>query len=114
MEGLSSGSPGKLEQLKSIMWKHGLAVLCLQEVHVGGSPYFFSDDFLVIYSGGPVDKRECAGVGFIVAPWVRKGVVGFVQESNRLASLRLRIAGGNLCLVSAYAPQSGYAMEDRA
>ena len=60
-----------------------------------------------IFSGGE-GKRERAGVGFIVAPWLVKSIIGFHCHSHRLASLRLKVVGGSAGFISAYAPHSGY------
>ena len=61
----------------------------------------------MILSGGPSEQREYAGVGFIVAPWARQAVINFIQHSNRLASLQIRVSGGSISVICAYAPQSG-------
>ena len=62
--------------------------------------------FPFIFSGGE-EGREYAGVGFVVAPRVISAVVGFIQRSNRLAELTLRVSGGYVRLLSVYAPQGG-------
>ena len=76
----------------------------MQETHVKGSSYFVHNGFLVILSGSEGDQRCYAGVGFLVAPWLRHSVAGFLQKSDRIASLRLRVPGGQVCFVTAYAP----------
>ena len=57
-----------------------------------------------ILSGKEGSLRTFAGVGFMIAPHVRQSVTGFLQYSDRLASMRLRVPGGQLCLISVYAP----------
>ena len=95
------------------MRRKRIGILCMQETHICKSPYYIEDDFLVILSGSSGSPREFAGVGFVVAPWVRHSVVGFLQFSNRLACLKLRVPHGRLALVSAYAPHSGYSFDER-
>ena len=52
-------------------------------------------------------------MGFVIAPWVRASVISYLQYNNRLASIKLRVSGGSVCLVSAYAPHSGLAFDVR-
>ena len=111
VEGLMTLS--KLDQLKAVMLRRGIGLMCLQETHVSGSPYFFSEDYLVILSGASDDQREYAGVGFLVAPWLQAAVVGYTQFSNRLASIKIRISGGQAVFISAYAPHGGYPFAER-
>ena len=40
----------------------------------------------------------------MVAPWLRDPITSFVQFNDRLASICVRVTGGLLCLVTAYAP----------
>eukprot|EP00959_Pyramimonas_sp_CCMP1952_P422471 8849885-Pyramimonas_sp.AAC.1 len=80
-----------------------IAVLCLQETHCKGSPVFDVEGFCVILSGKEEDAREYAGVGFIVAPWAKQAIKGYMQQSSRMASLRIRVAGGVLTLITTYA-----------
>ena len=111
MEGLNSA--GKLEQLKTMMLHRNLDLLCMQETHSSGSDVYFSDGFLVVLSGGPNDKREYAGGGFLVAPWLRPALIGFTQLNSRLASIKFRVSGGQVVFISAYAPHGGYDFDFR-
>ena len=112
VEGLLTES--KLEQLIQHMLTHSIDLLCLQETHQQGSEYYVSGGFLVINSGNDNDVREPAGVGFIVAPGLRHAVMGFMQFSQRLASITLRVKGGSLRFISAYAPHNGHDLSVRA
>ena len=62
---------------------------------------------MIILSGGPGGERNSSGVSFIVAPNAKKSVITFNQFSDRIASLKLRVRGGQCCLVSCYAPHGG-------
>jgi hypothetical protein len=44
---------------------------------------------------------------------MRRSVIGFVQASSRFASLKLRVEGGKINLITAYAPHSGYPYAER-
>ena len=116
VEGFSLDVPTKIKELKTIMRAQGIDVLCMQETHIRNSPYFYSNGFLVIISGGGGDDteyREYAGVGFLVSPRILHAVIGFTQHSPRIAALRIRVEGGTLVLISAYAPHGGYPYADR-
>ena len=106
VEGLKAEE--KLEQIFAIMRKDGIDVMCIQETHIAGSSYCTKEGYLVIMSGGPMDAREYAGVGFIVSPWATRAVISFIQHSPRIAGIKLRTPGGNIGLVSVYAPHSGH------
>ena len=98
------------------MKAHGIHIVCIQESHRFSSEYFCTPEgFLCIFSGSTSaeEKNSDAGVGFIIAPEFRPSVVGFCQASDRLCALRLRVQGGKIGLISAYAPQSGRAYEER-
>ena len=90
------------------MLEKGLDVLCLQELYRScADSYLTEEGFLVILSGGPEGAREDAGVGFLVAPAARPYIITFKERTNRMASLKIRVTGGQLCLISAYAPHGG-------
>ena len=111
VEGLSQI---KLFELVYFMKRQRIGILCLQETHIPFTPYYNTDDgFLVILLGSSAGGRESAGVGFIIAPWLRKAVVGFLQQSNRLACLKLRVPHGQISIITAYAPHSGWAFDSR-
>ena len=92
-----------------MMRRRNISVLSIQETRVSKSPYYVTEDgFLVILSGASTEAREFAGVGFIIAPWLRRSVIGFLQQSNRLACLKLRVRLGRIALISAHPPHGGY------
>ena len=74
---------------------------------------WLDDGFLIILSGDEGSDRSYAGVGFIVAPWLKHAVASFLQFNGRLASIRIRVPGGQICLVTVYAPTNKKPFEDR-
>lgn len=111
IEGLSDV---KLEELCIHMKKHKISVLCLQETHKTGCPYYWYNGFLVILSGSESQDREYAGTGFLIAPWIAKSVHSFTQHSNRLCNVKIRTFGGLISLISAYAPPNyDHNLDDR-
>ena len=88
-------SEDKLISLQMTMIRESIDILCLQETHRLLSDYFVSDeDFLIILFGGSNTDREYAGVGFLIAPYIRKSILRFCQKSNRMSCLKLHISGG--------------------
>ena len=49
----------------------------------------------------------------MIAPWLRHSLMGFAQLNNRTATVKLRVPGGPLSLVSVYAPQSAIEFDVR-
>ena len=66
--------------------------------------------FLLIFSG---DNERCAGVGFIISPGLRKAVYNFDCLCGRMAAVKVRVAGGKIAFITAYAPQSEHTADKR-
>ena len=97
-----------------MMARRRTSILSVQEIRVPQTPYYCTDDgFLVVLSGSSAGGKEWAGTGFIVAPWMTHAVIGFLQYSARLCSLKIRVVGRKMALMSAYAPHSGYPFDQR-
>ena len=85
-------------------------------MHRRGSDYLItSEGFLVICSDTSKADEEHAGVGFLVAPWMRKYVISFIRENSRLASIKLRVEDGKINRIESYVPHNGptYSYLDR-
>ena len=81
----------KIQQLLRIMFDRHIGILCMQEVRRPNSDCFEDDGgYFIIQSGSSDSAREWAGVGFIIAPWLRSSVVGYLQYSNRLCTVKLK------------------------
>lgn len=106
---------GKLQEIYVHMEQRRIAVLRIQETQAKVQHTFYENGFLVVLSGctEEISGRANAGVGFIVAPWATSAVAGFRLFSDRLACLRLRVKGGLLNVLSAYAPHSGHSYQVR-
>ena len=111
VEGLSDI---KVFELTRFMERRGIHILCIQETHILQAPYYDTDNgYLVVLSGSASGPREYAGVGFIIAPSIRDSIIGFLQRSNRLACIKLRVERGRAAIISAYAPHSGWSFDVR-
>ena len=106
VEGLSDI---KIFQICRIMRLRSKGTLCTQETHDTNSiSRYLEGGYLLINSGADDGKRSFAGVGFIVAPWLRSAVYSFKQISDRIAVLKLRVRGGKLAIINTYCPHNGY------
>ena len=64
----------KLFEICEAMRRNSIGIICMQETRVRDSPYYTEDGFLLIFSGSSTGQPEFAGVGFIIAPWVKNAV----------------------------------------
>ena len=86
----------------------GIHILCIQETHIAGADsYVTTGGSLVTLSGGILGEREYAGVGFLISPTARPYMKSFSKHSDRLATLRTHITGGQLGIISAHALSAG-------
>ena len=88
------------------MVQHNISILCLQETWARKAEYFADDVFKVVLSGKDASGRTWSGVGFAVAPWCSRSIARFLQYSDRLASLKMKINGGKIGIITAYAPHN--------
>ena len=87
------------------MQMYNIGVLCIQETRRQESSIkLLPEGFVLILSSNNVAKQSFAGVGFIVAPHVRRSIITFKLESERMCMLKLRTVRGKVVLLSAYAP----------
>ena len=104
----------KIIELERHMNETGISILCLQETHRAKSDNFITDaGFWLILSGRSDDEREFAGVGFLIHPRVKRSIFIFRQVSNRLANIKIRIPGGKMTIITAYAPHAGRPFDER-
>ena len=93
------------------MLEKAVDVICIQETHLEESEYFQEDGFGIFLSGaGTTVTRSFAGVGLIVSPQVLSAVVCFNCVSDRLAILRVKVAGSMLNFFVSIRPAIGTAI----
>ena len=88
------------------MRKYGIDIICLQETWVPQAEYYYEGGYKVILSGSDGTHRSWSGVGFVVAPWCTHRIHGFLQFSDRMASLKLKVSGGKVGIITGYAPHN--------
>jgi len=115
VEGLGKDM-AKVPELQHYMAKHKVAILCMQETGITTHTENIDSDYMLILSGTSKphgEGRFYSGVGFLIAPWAIKSTISYKLLSDRLAILKLKIRGGILNIITAYAPYGGYDYEDR-
>ena len=112
IEGLTDS---KIIELQNVMMQGNIGIICLQETHKSQSEYWITEDgFLVVLSGAAnAEDTETAGVGFLIAPGVRRSIIGFRQATSRVAYLKLRVPGGKVAVCSIYALHNGKPAAER-
>ena len=105
VEGLTDS---KEVELVVIMQACGIGILCIQETHKKESCVReLCNGFLLILSGWDTNDINYAGVGFIIAPHVRRGIITYCLKSARICMLKLRTFKRKIVIFSAYAqPQT--------
>ena len=108
-----SGS-AKLFEVQRHMLTYDMGVLCMQETQRPGTAEIETPEgYHVLLSGAPCEARERAGVGFVVAPWLWKHVKSYKMISSQLAVLKVRIRGGVMAIITAYAPTGTHDYKER-
>ena len=105
----------KLHKICTYMKLHSIDILCIQETRKINSDKYLSDDgCTVLLSGSGESCREWAGVGFVISARADRCVIGFRPLSNRIACLKLRVAGGTLALFTTLAPHNLRPLPEKA
>ena len=95
------------------MATYGIDVLCIQETRKPKADVYFEHDHQIVLSGADCDGNTWAGVGFIIAPRLRRYVKSYKQVSDRVCVLKLRVQSKTLGLLGVYAPHNQRPPEER-
>ena len=96
---------GKGRELADMMERRKVDILCAQETKWKGSKArSIGGGFKLLYHG--VDSRR-NGVGIILKEDYVKSVVEVKRKSDRMTSVKMKIEGVMVNVISAYAPQVG-------
>ena len=102
---------GRGRELEDMMERRNVDILCLQETkwkgskarNIGGGCKIFYNE---------ADGRK-NGIGIVVREELAESVLEVNRVSNRLMAMKLEVNGSILNIVSAYAPQVNYSMEEK-
>ncbi|KAM9358371.1 uncharacterized protein ABDE67_003862 [Symphorus nematophorus] len=98
---------GKEPELVREVERYRLEIVGLTSTHsVGSGTQLLERGWTLYYSGVAHGERRRAGVGLLIAPQLCCHVLEFSPQNERVASLRLRVGGRSLTVVSAYGPNN--------
>ncbi|KAK3526680.1 hypothetical protein QTP70_031470, partial [Hemibagrus guttatus] len=102
---------GKGRELADVMERRKVDILCVQETRWKGSKaHSIGAGFKLFYYG--VDSKR-NGVGVVLKEEFVRNVLEVKRVSDRVMSLKLKIEGVMLNVVSGYAPQVGCELEEK-
>ena len=103
---------GKSREIVDVMQRRKINAMCIQEVKwTGSSARELGDGYKLYYSGGR-NKRN--GVGIILDPNLKDTVFEVIRHNDRVMSVKAAIHGDIINIISAYAPQAGCTLEEKA
>ncbi|KAF7246946.1 Craniofacial development protein 2 [Varanus komodoensis] len=100
-----SMNQGKLDVVKQEMTSLNINILGISELKWTGMGEFNSDDHQVYYCGQESLRRN--GVAFIVNKRVRKAVMGYNLQNDRMISVQIQSKPLNITVVQIYSPTTG-------
>jgi len=65
------------------------------------------EDYILLYSGVPTNKRAAAGIATMIKAKYRKRIHSYMFVSERILQLRYKLQRGYLTLSAVYAPEEG-------
>ena len=65
------------------------------------------EDYILLHSGVPTDKRAAAGVVIMIKNKLKKRTHSYTFINERILQLRYKLQRGYLTLIAFYAPEEG-------
>jgi len=65
------------------------------------------DDYILLYSGVPTNKRAAAGIAIMIKAKFKKRIHSYVFVNERILQLRYKLQRAYLTLLAVYAPEEG-------
>ena len=94
-----------------MMERRNVDILCLQETKWKGSKARNIGGGCKIFYNGADGRKN--GIGIVLRDELAESVLEVKRVSDRLMAIKLEINGSILNIVSAYAPQVNYSMEEK-
>ena len=102
-----AGTPSKFDLVLRDMVRWKVDILCMQEVQAGEDWDFEKGDRIIGgYKFYLFKKQEGTGLGFVVGPRVKYGILATGVVSSRIATLVLQVGSGSaqLSIINVHAP----------
>ena len=102
---------GRGRELADMIERRNVDILCLQETKWKGSKARnIGGGYKIFYNRADGRKN---GIGIVLREELAESVLKVKRVSDRLMAMKLEVNGSILNIVSAYAPQVNYSMEDK-
>ena len=98
-------------ELEDMMKQRNVDILCLQETKWKGSKARNIGGGCKIFYNGADGRKN--GIGIVLRKELAESVLEVKRMSDRLMAMKLEVNGSILNIVSAYAPQVNYSMEEK-
>lgn len=95
---------GRIMEIIDMMMRRRIEVLCLQEIRWRGNKSRFVNGYQIVCGEGDGLRN---GVAVVLSPRISKYLVEVKRVNERLKKVILDIEGESICIISAYAPQTG-------
>ena len=102
---------GRGRELADIMERRNVDILCLKETKWKGSKARNIEGRCKIFYNGADGRKN--GIGIVLREELAKSVLQVKRVSDRLTAMKLEVNGSILNIVSAYAPQVNYSVEEK-
>ena len=112
MDTLNIGTmTGRGRELADMMERKNVDILCLQETKWKGSKARNIGGGCKIFYNGADGRKN--GIGIVLREELAESVLEVKRVSDRLMAMKLEVNGSILNIVSAYAPQVNYSVEEK-
>ena len=102
---------GRGRELADMMERRNVDILCLQETKWKGSKARNIGGLYKIFYNGADGRKN--GIGIVLREELAESILEVKRVSDRLMAMKLEVNGSILNIVSAYAPQVNYSMEEK-
>jgi hypothetical protein len=96
---------GKEKLLQKELKKANVAVIPETKKKLKGSQEW--EDYILLFSGVPTNKRAAAGTAIMIKAKYRKRIHSYMFVNERILQLRYKLQRGYLTLLAVYAPDEG-------
>jgi exonuclease III len=95
--------PGKIQEISKKMMKYKIDITAFQEIRWQGQGRIDKPEYTLLHSGSE-EKTGQLGTGFMINKPMKRSILDFEPQNNRICKIRLKGSFRNITVISAYAP----------